>query len=32
MVALSEDGGVYFEFRKGRRLILKAASKIKTAA
>jgi hypothetical protein len=32
MVALSEDGGVYFEFRKGRRLAPKTASKIKTAA
>lgn len=32
IVALSDDGGVYFEFKKGRRLVSKSAPKHKTAA
>ena len=32
IVALSDDGGVYFEFKKGRRLVSKIASRNKAAA
>ena len=32
IVALSDDGGVYFEFKKGRRLLSQSARKNKTAA